>query len=63
MQLQALAAAGNLGVPVEDWVATCVHMHCNRLLGTDRAREFAVMYHLERTLARFDHYLPPDLDL
>ena len=60
-RLHELANGGRLTVRLPDFLASCVHMHYNRLLGTNRAHEFAVMYALERTFATFAHYDPPGL--
>jgi hypothetical protein len=45
------------------FLSSCVHMHCNRLLGIDRSLEFEVGYYLERTLESLGRYTPPDIVL
>jgi len=45
------------------FLASCVHMHCNRLLGLDRSLEFEVMYYLERTLESLQRYIPTGIRL
>jgi hypothetical protein len=45
------------------WLLSCVHMHCNRLLGTDRTLEFEVLYTLGRTLEVLEHCPLPGVKL
>lgn len=62
-QVQALVASDQLWVSLESFLASCIHMHCNRLLGIDRAQEFAICYHLDRTFESLARYTPPGIQL
>lgn len=62
-QLSLLADSGQLKVPKPAFLASCVHMHCNRLLGTDRRLEFEALYILERTHESLTHYTPSGIKL
>lgn len=57
-QLRALAERDQLWTSQDYFLASCVHMHCNRLLGINRPLEFEVVYHLHRTLDSLRHYVP-----
>jgi thiopeptide-type bacteriocin biosynthesis protein len=62
-QLQMLIEQGKLWTSKLDFLSSCVHMHCNRLLGVDRALEFEVMYYLKRTLESLERYMPYGIQL
>lgn len=49
-QLAQASATGLLQTSISSFIASCTHMHCNRLLGINRAAEFDVLYNLERTI-------------
>ncbi len=62
-QLKTLEEQGKLEISRRDFLGSCVHMHCNRLLGVNRQQEFEVMYDLERTLESLQRYSPPYIQL
>ena len=62
-QLRALAERDQLWASQDYFLASCVHMHCNRLLGINRPLEFEVIYHLERTLESLEQYVPDGIHI
>ncbi|MDY7079468.1 MAG: lantibiotic dehydratase [Chloroflexota bacterium] len=62
-QLRALAERDQLWISQDSFLASCVHMHCNRLLGINRPLEFEVIYHLERTLESLERYVPDGIHI
>jgi thiopeptide-type bacteriocin biosynthesis protein len=62
--LDALAKQEHgLSVPLTSFLASCVHMHCNRLLGVNRPLEFEVMFYLDRTFEALARYQPPGIQV
>lgn len=59
-QLAALAVRGELAQPLASLYSSFVHMHCNRLLGTDRAAERQVLGLWLRTRTGLDRAPLPD---
>jgi thiopeptide-type bacteriocin biosynthesis protein len=57
-QLHTLADKALLGTSVESFLASCVHIHCVRLLGLNRPMEEEAIYYLERTLESLQRYVP-----
>lgn len=62
-QLRALAERNELSAPLTSLFASCVHMHCNRLIGVNRALEFEIMYYLECTLESLKRYVPNNINV
>ncbi len=62
-QLRALVERDQLWTSQDSFLASCVHMHCNRLLGINRPLEFEVIYHLERTLESLERYVPDGIHI
>ena len=61
-ELRALASQ-QLWVPQTSFLASCIHMHCNRLIGLNRALEFEAIYYLERTFESLQRYRPDGIQL
>lgn len=61
--LRTLIQEQQLCVSRESFLASCVHMHCNRLLGINRPLEFEVTYYLDRTLESLGRYMPPGISI
>ena len=55
--------ADSIAAAPSSFLTSCVHMHCNRLLGTDRPLEFEVVYLLERTLESLERFMPVEVEL
>lgn len=62
-QLHATAAHQKLTRSTTSSVASYIHMHCNRLFGTDRLMEYEAMYYLQRTLESLERYAPPGVSV
>jgi thiopeptide-type bacteriocin biosynthesis protein len=62
-QLRELVSQEQLWVPQASFLASCIHMHCNRLIGLNRALEFEAAYYLERTFESLARYRPDGIQL
>jgi len=62
-QLLALSEQEQLTTSLTSFLASCVHMHCNRLFGANRRLEFEVAYYLQRTLESLERYRPDGVEI
>lgn len=61
--LRSLIAQGALARDRTTLFVSYAHMHCNRLLGLNRALENETLYYLERTLESLQRYVPSGVTL
>lgn len=54
-ELRTLVSQKTLQTSATSYLASCVHMHLNRLFGVNRQLEFEIVYYLQRTLASLEH--------
>ncbi|MGI8855725.1 MAG: lantibiotic dehydratase [Thermomicrobiales bacterium] len=62
-RLRTLAQHNEMQISLQSFLDSCIHMHCNRLLGLDRLREFEVIYYLERTYESLERYAPKGISI
>jgi thiopeptide-type bacteriocin biosynthesis protein len=62
-ELRELVRQEQLGVPQASFLASCIHMHFNRLIGLNRALEFESIYYLERTFESLARYRPDNIQI